>query len=62
MWQVIIHSVFILSALALIDRMSFHKIAPQEVLDGVPVAHPGARRGLDDIEGPLELTPTARER
>ncbi|MDQ0575773.1 TIGR00645 family protein [Agromyces albus] len=64
MWQVIIHSVFILSALALalIDRMSFHKIAPHDVLDGVPVAYPGARRGLDELEEPLELTSSARER
>ena len=48
MWQVIIHSVFILSALALalIDRMSYHKVAPQEVHDGVPVAYPDADSGL----------------
>lgn len=44
MWQVIIHSVFILSALALalIDRMSYHKVAPHEVHDGVPVTYPDA--------------------
>lgn len=48
MWQVIIHSVFILSALALalIDRMSYHKVAPHEVHDGVPVAYPDADSGL----------------
>ncbi|MGI9823993.1 TIGR00645 family protein [Agromyces sp. Marseille-Q5079] len=42
MWQVIIHSVFILSALALaaIDRMSYHKVGPHEVHDGLPVAYP----------------------
>jgi uncharacterized protein (TIGR00645 family) len=38
MWQVIIHSVFILSALALalIDRMSYHKVARDETHDGLP--------------------------
>jgi uncharacterized protein (TIGR00645 family) len=61
MWQVIIHSVFILSALALalIDRMSFHKVSPHEVHDGVPVAYPDARRGLGESEELLELEPTA---
>jgi uncharacterized protein (TIGR00645 family) len=64
MWQVIIHSVFILSALALalIDRMSFHKVSPHEVHDGVPVAYPDARRGLTESEELLELEPTAGRR
>ncbi|SFR75211.1 TIGR00645 family protein [Agromyces sp. CF514] len=44
MWQVIIHCVFILSALALaaIDRMSYHKVSPHEVHDGVAVTVPDA--------------------
>lgn len=42
MWQVIIHVVFILSALALawIDRMSYHRVAPGETHDGVVVPLP----------------------
>ncbi|WP_235825231.1 TIGR00645 family protein [Agromyces badenianii] len=54
MWQVIIHTVFILSALALawIDRMSYHKVAPHEVHDGVAVAYPDARSGLGGTEAP----------
>lgn len=41
MWQVIIHCVFIFSALALaaIDRMSYHKPTPGELHDGEPVTH-----------------------
>ncbi|WP_308799481.1 TIGR00645 family protein [Agromyces silvae] len=41
MWQVIIHCVFILSALALawIDRMSYHRVRPHEIHDGLPVAY-----------------------
>ncbi|UOE45421.1 TIGR00645 family protein [Agromyces larvae] len=41
MWQVIIHCVFILSALALalIDRMSYHRAAPHEIHDGVAVPY-----------------------
>ncbi|WP_350349611.1 TIGR00645 family protein [Agromyces sp. G08B096] len=52
LWQVVIHSVFILSALALalIDRMSYHKVSPHEVHDGVPVAYPNARQGLGEVE------------
>lgn len=44
MWQVIIHCVFILSALALawIDRMSYHRAAPGETHDGVAVPTPAA--------------------
>lgn len=44
MWQVIIHCVFILSALALalIDRMSYHRAAPGETHDGVAVPAPAA--------------------
>ena len=44
MWQVIIHVVFILSALALawIDRMSYHHVAPGETHDGVVVPLPPA--------------------
>ncbi|UOQ88808.1 TIGR00645 family protein [Agromyces endophyticus] len=44
MWQVIIHCVFILSALALalIDRMSYHKVAAGEIHDGVAVSIPPA--------------------
>ncbi|WP_022887778.1 TIGR00645 family protein [Agromyces italicus] len=59
MWQVIIHCVFILSALALalIDRMSYHKVAPHEVHDGVPVAYPDARNGLAEVVGePAQAT------
>ncbi|PJJ63677.1 TIGR00645 family protein [Compostimonas suwonensis] len=42
LWQVIIHCVFILSAVALafIDRMSYHRVAKHEVHDGVPVVVP----------------------
>ncbi|MFF2369644.1 TIGR00645 family protein [Agromyces sp. NPDC058110] len=42
MWQVIIHCVFIISALALalIDRMSYHRVTPHEVHDGVAVPYP----------------------
>ena len=60
MWQVVIHSVFILSALALalIDRMSFHKVSPHEVHDGVPVPYPDTRPGLAESEKPREATPT----
>ncbi|WP_395242845.1 TIGR00645 family protein [Agromyces sp. MMS24-K17] len=52
MWQVIIHSVFIVSALALalIDRMSYHRVHPHEIHDGIPVAYPDARPGLDHHE------------
>ncbi|MFB6609454.1 TIGR00645 family protein [Agromyces sp. NPDC056379] len=58
MWQVIIHSVFILSALALalIDRMSYHRVTPHEVHDGVPVAysdHPGLG-AADPAREPVE--------
>ncbi|MGX5696217.1 TIGR00645 family protein [Agromyces soli] len=44
MWQVIIHCVFILSALALalIDRMSYHKPSRGETHDGVAVPAPAA--------------------
>jgi uncharacterized protein (TIGR00645 family) len=54
MWQVIIHCVFILSALALawIDRMSYHKVGPHEVHDGAPVPYPDARSGGDRPEAP----------
>lgn len=54
MWQVIIHSVFILSALALawIDRMSYHKVGPHEVHDGVVVPYPDARPGLGTPTAP----------
>ncbi|NYD65701.1 TIGR00645 family protein [Agromyces atrinae] len=43
-WQVVIHCVFILSALALalIDRMSYHRVSAHEVHDGVPVAYPAS--------------------
>lgn len=46
MWQVIIHCVFILSALALawIDRMSYHRGHPGETHDGVPVPVVGAEQ------------------
>ncbi|MWB97674.1 TIGR00645 family protein [Agromyces sp. MMS17-SY077] len=42
MWQVVIHLVFIVSALALaaIDRMSYHRVSPHEVHDGLPVPYP----------------------
>ncbi|MFF2390518.1 TIGR00645 family protein [Agromyces sp. NPDC058064] len=62
MWQVLIHLTFILSAVALawIDRMSYHKVAPHEVHDGVPVAYPDARSGLADRDD--ELEPTAGRR
>lgn len=45
MWQVVIHCVFILSALALawIDRMSYHRVRPHEVHDGLPVPYPDGR-------------------
>ena len=41
MWQVVIHLVFIVSALALawIDRMSYHKVQRHELHDGVPVPY-----------------------
>ncbi|MFD6053246.1 TIGR00645 family protein [Agromyces sp. NPDC060279] len=47
MWQVIIHCVFILSALALawIDRMSYHRGHPGETHDGVPVPVIAAEQG-----------------
>ena len=62
MWQVIIHSVFILSALALawIDRMSYHKVSPHEVHDGVPVAYPDAHSGLAAAEIDEALAPAQR--
>lgn len=46
MWQVTIHCVFILSALALawIDRMSYHRGHPGETHDGVPVPVVGAEQ------------------
>jgi uncharacterized protein (TIGR00645 family) len=39
MWQVVIHCVFIISAVALslIDRMSYHHVRANETHDGVPV-------------------------
>lgn len=51
MWQVIIHCVFILSALALalIDRMSYHKAAPGETHDGVAVPVPAAPAGAAPV-------------
>ena len=65
LWQVVIHSVFIQSALALaaIDRMTYHKVTPHEVHDGVPVAYPNARQGLgddpSDLPEPAPATPRA---
>ena len=55
MWQVIIHVVFILSALALawIDRMSYHHVSPGETHDGVVVPLPQAlpSRASDSTAG-----------
>jgi uncharacterized protein (TIGR00645 family) len=54
MWQVIIHCVFILSALALaaIDRMSYHHPAPGETHDGVLVP---ATPALGSAHAPLPV-------
>ncbi|WP_022891772.1 TIGR00645 family protein [Agromyces subbeticus] len=62
MWQVIIHSVFILSALALawIDRMSYHKVSPHEVHDGTVVPYPDARPGLGTPAAPEFVGTDAR--
>ncbi|MET0974503.1 MAG: TIGR00645 family protein [Leifsonia sp.] len=61
MWQVIIHCVFILSALALaaIDRMSYHRVAAGETHDGVVVPVPptlptsGTARAVDPVHEEL---------
>jgi len=62
MWQVIIHCVFILSALALaaIDRMSYHKVAQHEVHDGVAVAYPDAAPTAPAQAPALATTAAAR--
>ncbi|QEO16283.1 TIGR00645 family protein [Agromyces intestinalis] len=58
LWQVIIHCVFILSALALalIDRMSYHRVAPLEIHDGVAVPYaPGPVDELAELEASARL-------